>query len=294
MMIPAGIVAQIEQMLEAFTGQKNRITSSHPISGGSINQAVKLYYGDQPFFLKWNHANRFPGMFEAEANGLRLLRSAGNIFIPETIGTGADNHHGFLLLEYVKTGNPTKDFWAAFGHQLGALHQHTNKLFGLDHDNYIGSLVQQNKQTHDWAEFYAEQRLIPQYKTALKQGMFDNTFIRNFEKLLLRLPDLFPVESPSLLHGDLWSGNYLCNAEGNAVLIDPAVYYGHREMDLAMTRLFGGFQAGFYAAYNEIYPLETGWKNRVELCQLYPLLVHVNLFGGGYVSQVKQLVNYYT
>ena len=292
-MIPAGIVAQIEQKLEAFSGQKNRITSSHPISGGSINQAVKLFYGDQPFFLKWNHANRFPGMFEAEANGLRLLRSAGNIFIPKTIGKGTDNHHGFLLLEYVETGYPTKDFWTSFGHQLGALHQNTNKLFGLDHDNYIGSLVQHNKQSQDWAAFYAEQRLMPQFKVAIKKALFDTAFVRKIEKLLLRLPDLFPVESPSLLHGDLWSGNFLCSSKGNAFLIDPAVYYGHREMDIAMTKLFGGFQSGFYAAYNEIIPLEKGWKNRVELCQLYPLLVHVNLFGGGYVAQVKQLVNYY-
>ncbi|MFZ1692867.1 MAG: fructosamine kinase family protein, partial [Flavobacteriales bacterium] len=154
-------------------------------------------------------------------------------------------------------------------------------------DNYIGSLKQVNTPAADWPSFFIHQRLEPQLRMARDAKRVEAGMAFRFERLFAKLDQLITVEPPALLHGDLWSGNFICDANAQPVLIDPAVYYGHREMDIAMTKLFGGFDSGFYAAYNDAWPMERGWEERMDLCNLYPLLVHVNLFGGGYAAQVE-------
>ena len=178
-----------------------------------------------------------------------------------------------------------------FGKQLAQLHQNTNTSFGLEESNYIGSLLQQNNLHNNWIDFFINERLKPQIKLARDNGKIDLSTITKFERLYTKLDEIFPEEPPALLHGDLWSGNFMVDEKGGPVIIDPAVYFGHREMDIAMTKLFGGFNQQLYQSYNEHFPLEKGWEQRVDICNLYPLMVHVNLFGGGYLEQVKSILN---
>ena len=260
------------------------------MGGGSINDAWRLETDAGRFFLKTNSADSFPSMFEAEADGLQRLREAGPLRVPEVIAHGEDHDDSFLLLEWVESGTRKPGFWAGFGRGLAQLHRHTQKHFGLERDNYIGSLVQRNTAASDWPSFFIHQRLEPQLKMARDRKRVEAGMAFRFERLFHQLDKLFPAEPPALLHGDLWTGNFLCDSNSRPVLIDPAVYYGHREMDMAMTRLFGGFDVDLYAAYHAEWPLEQRWEERVDLCNLYPLLVHVNLFGGGYVAQVEAVL----
>lgn len=289
-MIPEEIRQYLEIWLTQEVSASTLIKSLHVLGGGSINEAYCIETNSGTFFIKYNLAKRFPGMFMAEKKGLNILREANCIQVPEVLDYAETGKYAYLLLEYVSSGEPGKDFWQLFGQQLVSLHSITSPVFGLDHDNYIGSLLQRNKAHHTWSEFLITERLEPQTKMAFESGLFDITAIRQIEKLYNKLGDLLPIEPPSLLHGDLWSGNLITGKDGNPFIIDPAVYFGHREIDIAMTRLFGGFPEAFYESYNHYRPLETGWKERIPLNQLYPLLVHVNLFGGGYVSQVRQIV----
>jgi protein-ribulosamine 3-kinase len=215
-------------------------------SGGCINPGGKLTTTSGIFFLKWNNAVQFPAMFEAEANGLRLLDKVKEIHIPEVIGVGDDGINQFLLLEFVEQTAPNRDYWKTLGSQLAGLHRTSNDQFGLDHSNYIGSLKQLNNPNESWVQFFIHERLEVQLKIAADGGVADSKILKSFEKLFLKLPSLIPEEKPSLLHGDLWSGNLIVNRNGDPCLIDPAVYYGSREMDLAMTRLFGSLPAQFY------------------------------------------------
>jgi protein-ribulosamine 3-kinase len=289
-MIPLSIVPQLEDLLANHSGEKSRIDGCRMLGGGSINEACRLQFGQHTYFVKWNQAARYPGMFEGEAKGLALLSKSNTLQIPEVVGTGASSSHAFLVLSYVQQGSATEAFWESFGKGLAQIHRQTATSFGLDHDNYIGSLRQYNKPMSDWPGFFIEQRLIPQIKLARDNGLAGHQLVAAFESLFNKLPDLFPKEPPSLLHGDLWSGNFISSNQGNAVLIDPAVYYGHREMDMGMSKLFGGFHQRFYDAYNDHWRLENGWQQRVDLCNLYPLMVHVNLFGGSYLMQVKSIL----
>jgi protein-ribulosamine 3-kinase len=289
-MIPNAIVPKLEELLAKRTKLSAQIEECSMLGGGSINDACSLRFGGQSFFIKWNHAERYPKMFEVEARGLELLRNSHTLALPIVIGARVHGNYAFLALEYVKQGSADGNFWTVFGRNLARMHQNTAEKFGLDHDNYIGSLQQCNKQTDDWPSFYIQQRIEPQLKLAFENGLADKSLYRDFNSLFGKIHYLFPTEPASLLHGDLWSGNYLCSSQGEPVLIDPAVYYGHREMDIGMTRLFGGFDRHFYNSYNEEWPMESGWQQRTDLCNLYPLLVHVNLFGGSYMMQVKSIL----
>jgi len=258
-----------------------------PVGGGSINNSYHASAGEKSVFVKLNNADAYPGMFEAEARGLELLSKNSRFEIPRVLKTGAENNTAYLVMEWITNGGQNPDFWENFAQNLADMHRQSADQFGLDHTNYIGSLPQQNDVRDSWSEFYIEMRLEPQLRMARDSGHADAALIRSFEKLFARMENLFPVEPPVLLHGDLWSGNFICTNSGQATIFDPAVYYGHREIDLAMSKLFGGFDRSFYEFYHENYPLENGWQERIPLGQLYPLLVHVNLFGGGYLSQVK-------
>jgi fructosamine-3-kinase len=289
-MIPPALEKEIQKQLSDHTGKNITLFAPSPLGGGSINRAFRLRTSAGDFFLKYNLKETYPGMFEKEARGLRLLRQTKTIGIPEVIATGHSDTHSFLLLEYLEAGKEVREYWEDFALNLARLHRYSTESFGLDHDNYIGSLPQHNASHSRWVDFFIEQRLEVQLKRARDKGMADAALCKSFERLYLRLPQILPEEKPSLLHGDLWSGNYLPGPEGRACLIDPAVYYGHREMDIAMSKLFGGFHFRFYAAYDQAWPMQPGWQGRMDICNLYPLMVHVNLFGGGYLGDVKRIL----
>ena len=234
-------------------------------------------------------------MFEAEARGLRLLRKPQNIDIPEVWGVGEADGLSFIILEYVREGPRNRNYWQLLGEQLAELHGNTVKEFGLDHDNYIGSLPQANKSHDNWLEFFIEERLERQLEIAAGKRKIDGHHRQKFEQLYRKLPDLLPDhEPPSLIHGDLWSGNLITNEKGMPTLIDPAVYYGNREIELAFTTLFGGFDGEFYQVYQQVMPMAPGYEERFDIYNLYPLMVHVNLFGGGYLSQVESIMRRFT
>jgi len=289
-MVPS-VPFPIVESIEAQT--RSSIRSFSFSSGGCINHGGKLTTSTGIYFLKWNDLKKFPGMFAAEAKGLSLLKSAKALAVPEVIFVGAADSFQFLLLEHIEAGKMSRDYWRDFGTGLAALHKTSSHHFGLDHDNYIGSLPQKNSTATSWVDFFREQRLKVQLQVALGQGKIDNNILRKFDSLFNRLPSLFPEEPPALLHGDLWGGNIMTNSSGEPCLIDPAVYFGHREADLAMTRLFGGFDPSFLESYEDTYPLESGYEGRLDLYNLYPLLVHVNLFGGGYAGQVVSILDHY-
>ncbi len=258
-----------------------------PVYGGDINESFKLITNKGNFFIKLNDNSLFPGMFEKEAAGLKLLKETNTLYIPEVIMNGQLEDTSYLVMEFIENdGNKKATFWMDFGRKLAEMHRHTNRFFGLDYDNYIGSLLQINTPDTSWTNFFIENRLKYQLKIALNKGHFTPKDIEEFEKLFELLPHILPDELPNLIHGDLWSGNFICSKKFGAVLIDPAVYYGNREMDLAMTQLFGGFDDEFYLAYHDNFPLKNGWQQRIKIYQLYPLLVHVNLFGGSYIHSV--------
>jgi len=263
-------------------------------SGGCINNGGMLETQNGRIFLKWNSADRYPDMFDKEARGLNLLREAQAIAIPEVVEVFAGKEYACLVLEHINSSAPAEGFWNNFGRQLGQLHKSEAEQYGLDHDNYMGSLRQINDQKQDLVSFFKECRLTPQIELAKRDNKMDVRGLTLFDQLFEKLSELLIDDAPSLIHGDLWSGNFMVGVDGQAVLIDPAVAYGHREMDLAMTRLFGGFNQTFYEAYHESYPLEAGFEDRFDIYNLYPLMIHVNLFGGGYYQQVVNILKRYT
>ncbi len=266
------------------------ITAIHPVSGGCINEAYEVQTSEGSYFLKMN--SREPAdFFHKEVAGLNALRSANTeLHIPEVISVGDPEPEtpGFLLMEYVQT-QPQGDA-AAFGAQLARLHGLTRAQFGFSHDNYIGSLLQANADHDRWIDFFCSQRIEPLLKKAIDAGKAEPRLRNHWDRLASRLDQRIPECVPSLLHGDLWSGNYMYDTEGRAVLVDPAVYYGHPEMDLAFSQMFGGFSAAFYEGYEAVSPLEPGFAERVDIHNLYPLLVHVNLFGGHYANQLQRVL----
>lgn len=284
MSLPAAVLASLEQQLHTS------ISSVHAIGGGDINEARLLETPKGRFFLKMNSHSEALRMFQTEAQGLQDLAKADVIRIPTVLLAGEAGGTAFLVLEYIASGRATDNFWQIFGERLARLHKHTHPTFGLSYDNFIGRLPQPNKPTKTWPEFFIEQRILPQLHLARQQHRITPQDEARFEQLFKKLPNLFPSEPPALTHGDLWSGNYIVDSHQQPVLIDPALSYAHREMDLAMTHLFGGFAPRFYESYQATYPLESDFENRVSIYQLYYLLVHVVLFGGGYINSVRSIL----
>lgn len=278
-----------ESILFQALGQPVEVIEMQFLSGGDINTAAQVFSSEGVFFVKWNHAER-RDMFQTEADGLERLRRTDALTVPAVIGYGQEGDKSYLVLEYLDSGKPGATYWETLGQSLALVHSHTQAQFGLAHDNYIGSLPQSNTLTANGHEFFFRQRLLPQAGLALYKELLPRKTYDALLRLGERLPELLPSERPALVHGDLWSGNVLITEAGSPALIDPAVAYCFREADLAMTKLFGGFDSRFYDAYNEAFPLEDGFAERVPIYNLYPLLVHVNLFGSGYVSGVERIV----
>lgn len=283
-MLPAHVHAYCERLLGSNI---RKITA---VGGGDISEARLLQTDTALYFIKINRSPAALQMFQTEAAGLRLIRDTAAIRSPAVIHCECIRDDCFLLMEYIESGPRTTAFWERFGTSLAVMHQEVQPHYGLHFDNYIGSLRQFNPTLADWPAFYHQARLQPQLELARKDRKMNPDDLQRFERLFQKLPELLPDEHPSLIHGDLWSGNFLAAQTEEVVLIDPAVCFAHREMDLAMSRLFGGFSPLFYAAYENAYPLLPGWQERVPLYQLYYLLVHVNLFGGGYLQSVRQIL----
>lgn len=267
-----------------------KITGVTPVQGGDINKAYCIEAEEGKFFLKVNNKAKYPALFEKEANGLKALAATSALTIPEVIDTGAADSLQYLLLEWIDSGNAASNTWMNFGHQLAKMHKRPKHAFGFAEDNYLGTYLQHNTYTSTWKEFYAQYRILPIIKLLRDQRKIHNETVASAENFCKSLDNIFPVEPPALLHGDLWSGNYLIAANGSAALIDPAVYCGHREMDIGMSKLFGGFSELFYNSYNEIYPLEQGWQERLSYSQLYPLLFHAYAFRGNYIGCIKNIL----
>lgn len=270
------------------------VTGTSSLGGGSINDASKVSLADGTQVFVKTHPNPPARMFEAEARGLRWLEEAGAIRVPRVLAV-SDGRPAYLALELLSPARRRPGFDEELGRALAALHAFGAPSFGLDHDNFIGRLAQSNTPADHWPSFYWSSRLEPQLRLATDKGLIDAATRSRFEALSRTLPELVGLdEPPSRLHGDLWGGNLHVDDDGAPCLIDPAVYGGHREIDLAMMRLFGGFGDRVFVAYAEAHPLAPGAVDRVALYQLYPLLVHVNLFGGSYVGSVKGALSAYT
>jgi fructosamine-3-kinase len=198
-----------------------------------------------------------------------------------------DGEHQALVMEWIITGNRTKGFWKRLGIQLAQLHTVSNPYFGLDTDNYMGSVPQRNSLTPDWIGFFIQNRISPLIEQCIERKLLSKQHEQQFEKLFIQLHSIMSPEKPSLLHGDLWSGNFMCDNKESPVFIDPAAYFGHRSMDLAMTTLFGGFDPVFYQAYNYHFPFPDNYKEQWAVCNLYPLLIHLLLFGKTYLSSIE-------
>lgn len=276
----------LQQRLDTFVGKEQPL-QIYPVSGGSINETYRLHYGKERFFCKANSATKFPHLFQKEKAGLSLLALHGNPKTPSVIDCFEAEGSQFLLLHWIQPGEQSETFWKTFGEGLAALHSVKGTQFGLEEDNYMGSVPQQNNQHDNWSQFFAEERLLPLLQRCSAANLLTRNDCSRLESLMQKLSTIFNTEEPSLLHGDLWSGNFLCNENAEPVLIDPAVYYGHRSVDLAMTTLFGGFRESFYQAYHYHYPLPSNYREQWAVCNLYPLLIHLYLFGTGYISSIR-------
>lgn len=294
-MLDSDLQGAIAEVLRDKAGDSSPVQRVSHVGGGDINAAARLTTAKGDYFIKWN-PRPLPGMFLAEARGLRELETAGELRVPQLFGTREvkGSRPAFIVMEWLGGGGSKhgRTLGETLGRGLAALHQHTQPAYGWQHENYIGSLAQANGETADWVAFYRDRRIGFQMELAAKKGHMPTRRGRQLERLMARLDEwIDPTQvRPALLHGDLWGGNYMAGPNGEPVLIDPAVYYGDREVELAFTELFGGFSSTFYAAYNEIWPLSAGYRARKKLYQLYPLMVHLNLFGEGYGNSVDSVL----
>ena len=266
------------------------VVSAASVGGGCINNGARLRTSDGPLLFLKTNASAPPDMFEREAEGLEALAAAeGAPRVPKPLLAGPD----FILLEYLAPAPPAADYWETFGRALARLHSAVSPRFGFAHDNYLGSTPQPNRWRDDGFAFFAEERLLYQGQLARERGLLSQTNLRRLERLAGRLRELVPEQPASLIHGDLWSGNAIEGPDGHACLIDPAAHYGWAEAELAMTALFGRFPEKFYAAYEAMRPLTPGYRSRFDVYNLYHLLNHLNLFGGGYLAAVEEVLGEY-
>ncbi len=281
----------MEILQEIVQKHKLKLQKTSKLTGGDINEVYLLETSSGKYVVKIQKPqNLLPKLFEAEAKGLQLLRQSNTFVIPEVIANGTTKAGTYLLLSYIPDSLKDSNFWKVFGQNLAQMHRITAPHFGLDYHNYIGSLPQYNSTCTSAIEFYITQRLEPQLKISKDLGY-------NIPKLSIfykNIENEIPNEIPSLIHGDLWNGNYLVAANGLPALIDPAVAFAPREMDLAMMQLFGGFPKETFKAYDSHFPLQEGWKERIPLWQLYYLWVHLNLFGSGYQQSVFRIIKQYS
>ena len=296
MNIESDLTLAIQEALQS-AGDNEAIREIAPVGGGDINEAARIETAESRYFVKWN-AHPPAKMFEYEAHGLTLIAASKTAQVPQVIayGTVRGKETAFLILEWIDRETTASEKAAeALGRQLGEMHRQPHPKYGLNENNYIGRLVQSNTPHQSWVEFYHTERLGTQRDLAARNGRLPAYRARLLDSLMDNLSCWINEDacSPSLLHGDLWGGNWMSATDGNPILIDPAAYCGDREIDLAMTTLFGGFPQRFYEAYNEVFPLQDAYKKREPLYQLYYLLCHLNLFGESYGGSVDSVLRRY-
>ena len=281
-----------DSLIRTVSRQLNcKVVDVTALGGGDINQAVRMKTEQGTFFVKW-HPSPMPGMFCREREGLEALDNCDAVRVPQVISVDEDGY--YLVLEWIEPGGGNGRTMEELGRSLAALHQAGAEAFGFSSDNYIGTLVQKNTWEESWRQFFGEHRLRAQIELGYASGAIPGEVYGRCNTLISRLERWIPDKPEiSLLHGDLWGGNYIVSNEGSAVLIDPAVYYGHREVEIAFTRLFGGFSEGFYRGYCDAWPLDRDYQSRQDLYNLYPILVHTNLFGGHYLSRADAIIRRY-
>ncbi len=287
---------EICKLLKPVFGQEVEVQSSSQVDGGCINQTHILHLtNDERVFLKHN-PHPAPDFFVAESKGLELLSQADKgPRIPKPLALQDSPTPSFLILEYIEKSSPAPDFPVRFAQSLADLHRNSHHSFGLDHDNYIGNTPQKNNFESNGVIFFRDQRLRYQQELARKSGKLPSSTDKKISKLCDRIENYLDTagEKPALLHGDLWSGNYFSDRDHTACIFDPAVYFGLREADLAMTELFGRLPQRFYETYHEAFPLNPGYDERKDLFNLYHLLNHLNLFGSTYLGSVEQVIRKY-
>lgn len=288
------VVQLCVEKLATIYGSSVQLTGSRSVGGGCINHAVKISTSVGDFFLKWN-ASSPSDMFLKEAAGLSEMSQAGTyLVIPKVIWSKEiDDSPGLLLMEYLQPASNTSGFDGQLGRGLAQLHRKSAFAFGFQHSNYCGTTIQDNTWTNNWPEFYAERRIWALVQQIISAHGMSSEEQKMYKKLVDKMPTLLAHQTvPSLIHGDLWSGNYMYTANGPA-LIDPACYYADREMELGMMQLFGGFSSRVWEAYQEEFPLPDGWRRRIPLYQLYHILNHYLLFGGSYGRQALEIAREY-
>ena len=279
---------QISQHISETTGKPFTVERQKSVSGGCINQGYCLIGSDIKYFVKINHASKVE-MFAAEALGLKEMAQTQTIRVPKPICWGMTERSSYIVLEWLEFGSSHNSAWEEMGIKLAKMHNYQGEnKFGWSENNTIGSTPQVNNWTDTWSDFFANHRIGFQLKLANRKGGNFGNYNQIVDKVRQILASIEP--KPSLVHGDLWSGNVAVTDAGEPVILDPATYYGDREVDLAMTELFGGFPAAFYRGYNEVFPLDKGYKKRNTLYNLYHILNHFNLFGGGYGSQANFMI----
>jgi fructosamine-3-kinase len=285
----------VETAIADTFGSARQIAARSRLGGGCINSATRIRLDDGAELLVKENDRRFEGLFRGEARGLLSLQSDDGPRVPAPYACGIDGSTQFIVMEYIPQGSKGRGFYAEFGSRLAVLHKSKcSPTFGYESDNHIGSTIQRNTVTESWIEFFRLHRLGYQIDLAESRGLAPEDLVRGVRGLMEKLPEyLVEPDNGSLLHGDLWGGNHMADSDGTPVVFDPAVYHGHREADLAMTELFGRFDSGFYDAYHEVFPLEPGYEERRDLYNLYHVLNHLNIFGGGYVASAARIVNRY-
>ncbi|WP_026955347.1 fructosamine kinase family protein [Algoriphagus vanfongensis] len=278
-----------EQVLQQNLGPFAEFKSASVVAAGNHNQGIRLETNEGTFFLKLNFEHE-KAILQQEASGLQRLRKATFLKVPEVYGCGRIGDYNYLLSEFIHSERFQLDYWENLGLGLAHLHLSHRSSFGLEEDNFIASLPQKNMDSSSWLDFFVEQRLEPLLGKAYFDRLIPLDFLKKFQEIYPKLQSIFPEEKPSLVHGDLWSGNVISTVEGQPCLIDPAIYFGHREMDLAFSRLFGGFDARFYESYESVLPLEPDFESRMGIYNLYPLLVHLNLFGSAYLPGIEKIL----
>jgi len=262
------------------------------VTGGSINSAYSFKVNHDKYFLKFNHHQHYPDIITFEVEGLKALSDTHLINTPDIVLSEIVDDYEILVLPFIANEQVGKAFWEKFGSQLAAMHKEsTADAFGWHQDNYLGSLKQHNTQDESWTSFWINQRINPQLKLAIDSGSLNKNDLALFEKLFKEANNIFPKVEPCLVHGDLWSGNFISNNDFGPTLIDPAIHYGHFETDLAFTYLFGGFDHTFYNSYEEVNPVEPNFSDRKNVYNLYPLLLHLNLFGSAYYQPIKRTIS---
>tara|TARA_B100000686_G_scaffold350279_1_gene445813 strand:- start:5473 stop:6342 length:870 start_codon:yes stop_codon:yes gene_type:complete len=284
---------ELSSLIQEIFGNTVKVTQSSSIVGGSISNAQVLSLSNGDFAFLKHHYDPPIDFFQKEAHGLNLLRLAqGGPRVPKSLCVSYPN---YFLMEYIPQESPEGDYYELFGHTLAQMHRTTADCYGLDHDNYIGKTIQRNARNEDPIAFFRESRIRYQQKLARKRKLIPVTLDCDLDILCDKLENFLDTtnEKPALLHGDLWSGNYFCGPNREPCIFDPAVHYGLREADLAMTELFGGMPRRFYQAYEDAFPLNPGYEERRDLYNLYHLLNHLNLFGSSYLGSIKSVLKHY-